>query len=277
MEFVKSCEITVAESNADLGLLIRQTFYFSPNVQTSQFVIFIHTFSESVTGLKQWVTNSDCQLPTDENRQQIGLIYKHCRVALSFSRTLAGRVSWVTLTYWLGFARLTQLSRFHHITLTRAKKVQINQERSISPAQVNRGLTKFDRDFNQRGKQSPLKEKAEQAHPSQSTGGAPENPRYPLHPIPPPMHPGREEPVHSNQSLFDTSDRRPRYIKPNGQFSVCLSQLRSCMKVEVAILGSQSLISLMVSVDVRQQWDGGGKINVWHPARKICKSGLSIL
>ena len=30
------------------------------------------------------------------------------------------------------------------------------------------------------------------------------------------------------------------------------SKLRSCMKVDVAVLGSQSLISLMVSVDVNQ-------------------------
>ena len=30
------------------------------------------------------------------------------------------------------------------------------------------------------------------------------------------------------------------------------SELRSCVKVEVAVRGSSSLISLMVSVDVRQ-------------------------
>ena len=32
-----------------------------------------------------------------------------------------------------------------------------------------------------------------------------------------------------------------------------MSEFRSCVKVEVAILGSPSLISLMVSVDVKQQ------------------------
>ena len=32
----------------------------------------------------------------------------------------------------------------------------------------------------------------------------------------------------------------------------CASALRSCVKVEVAVLGSPSLISLMVSVDVKQ-------------------------
>ena len=31
------------------------------------------------------------------------------------------------------------------------------------------------------------------------------------------------------------------------------SEFRSCVKVEVAVLGSPSLISLMVSVDVKQQ------------------------
>ena len=30
------------------------------------------------------------------------------------------------------------------------------------------------------------------------------------------------------------------------------SELRSCVKVEVAVMGSQSLIGLMVSVDVKQ-------------------------
>ena len=35
-------------------------------------------------------------------------------------------------------------------------------------------------------------------------------------------------------------------------FSVCRTEFRSCVKVEVAVLGSLSLISLMVSVDVRQ-------------------------
>ena len=36
--------------------------------------------------------------------------------------------------------------------------------------------------------------------------------------------------------------------------SLCPSELRSCVKVEVAVLGSPSLIILMVSVDVKQQW-----------------------
>ena len=34
------------------------------------------------------------------------------------------------------------------------------------------------------------------------------------------------------------------------------SELRSCVKVEVAVLGSPSLIDLMVSVDVKQHWTG---------------------
>ena len=33
---------------------------------------------------------------------------------------------------------------------------------------------------------------------------------------------------------------------------VSLSELRSCMKVEVVILGSPSIIVLMVSVDIKQ-------------------------
>ena len=35
---------------------------------------------------------------------------------------------------------------------------------------------------------------------------------------------------------------------------VSLSELRSCMKVEVAILGSPSIIVLMVSVDIKLQY-----------------------
>ena len=31
-------------------------------------------------------------------------------------------------------------------------------------------------------------------------------------------------------------------------------QLRSCVKVEVVVLGSSSLIVIMVSVDVKQHW-----------------------
>ena len=36
------------------------------------------------------------------------------------------------------------------------------------------------------------------------------------------------------------------------EVSLTLSKLRSCVKVEVAVLGSPSLISLTVSVDVKQ-------------------------
>ena len=36
--------------------------------------------------------------------------------------------------------------------------------------------------------------------------------------------------------------------------SLCPSELRNCVKVEAAVLGSPSLIILMVSADVKQQW-----------------------
>ena len=39
-------------------------------------------------------------------------------------------------------------------------------------------------------------------------------------------------------------------------FSLWLAEFRSCVKVEVAVLGSPSLIVLMVSVDVKQHWTG---------------------
>ena len=45
------------------------------------------------------------------------------------------------------------------------------------------------------------------------------------------------------------------YLLP-GVTNICLSilfsELRSCVKVEVAVLGSLSLIVLMISVDVKQ-------------------------
>ena len=40
--------------------------------------------------------------------------------------------------------------------------------------------------------------------------------------------------------------------KQGGGAGLSLSELRSCVKVEVAVLGSLSLISLVVSVDVKQ-------------------------
>ena len=48
---------------------------------------------------------------------------------------------------------------------------------------------------------------------------------------------------------------------PNNPYGLCerkatlncsITELRDCMKVEVAVLGSPSLIILMVSVDVKQ-------------------------
>ena len=38
----------------------------------------------------------------------------------------------------------------------------------------------------------------------------------------------------------------------SGLFQGTFSELTSCVKVEVAVMGSPSLISLMVSVDVKQ-------------------------
>ena len=38
------------------------------------------------------------------------------------------------------------------------------------------------------------------------------------------------------------------------------SELRSCVKVEVAVLGSPSVIVLMVSVDVKQYWNIGSEL-----------------
>ena len=49
---------------------------------------------------------------------------------------------------------------------------------------------------------------------------------------------------------------------------MCLSELRSCVKVEVAVLGSPSLIIRTVSVDVKQHWTRSQNFR----AQELCKS-----
>ena len=46
-------------------------------------------------------------------------------------------------------------------------------------------------------------------------------------------------------------------VKENIELDIS-SELRNCMKVEVDVLGSPSLISLVVSVDVKQHKNGRG-------------------
>ena len=67
------------------------------------------------------------------------------------------------------------------------------------------------------------------------------------------------------QELCKCRGGRPGLPVPNSPYGLCgrkatlneqlahPTELRSCVKVEVAVLGSPSLISLMVSEDVRQQ------------------------
>ena len=62
------------------------------------------------------------------------------------------------------------------------------------------------------------------------------------------------------QELCEGRVGRPWLPFPNKPHGFCgrkatlnsLSELKSCVKVEVAVFGSPSLISLMVSVDVKQ-------------------------
>ena len=49
---------------------------------------------------------------------------------------------------------------------------------------------------------------------------------------------------------------------------VIVAELSSCVKVDVAILGSQSLISLTVSVDVKQHWTWTQTLR----AQELCES-----
>ena len=63
------------------------------------------------------------------------------------------------------------------------------------------------------------------------------------------------------QELWESRGGRPGLPVPNNPYGLCgrkttlncsLSDLRSCGKVEVDVLGSTSLIVIMVSVDVKQ-------------------------
>ena len=69
--------------------------------------------------------------------------------------------------------------------------------------------------------------------------------------------------VSTAQELCESPGGRPELPVPNKPHSFCgrkalvhlnvdPSELRSCVKVQVAVLSSPSLISLMVSVDVKQ-------------------------
>ena len=55
--------------------------------------------------------------------------------------------------------------------------------------------------------------------------------------------------------LCESRGGRPGLPVPNSPCGLCellVSELRSCVKVEVAVLGSPSLIVLVVTVDVKQ-------------------------
>ena len=49
-------------------------------------------------------------------------------------------------------------------------------------------------------------------------------------------------------------------VKPKIIYPLCSTEFRSCVKVEAAVLGSSSLISLMVSVEVKQHF---GRRRYW--------------
>ena len=63
------------------------------------------------------------------------------------------------------------------------------------------------------------------------------------------------------QELCEGRGGRPGLLVPNRPYGLCgrkatlncsISEVRSCVKVEVVVLGSSSLIVLTVSVDVKQ-------------------------
>ena len=62
----------------------------------------------------------------------------------------------------------------------------------------------------------------------------------------------RAEQSHEDSVREAAAEEQLKQIKESLQAPSPFSELRSCVKVEVAVLGSPSLISLMVSVDVKQ-------------------------
>ena len=75
------------------------------------------------------------------------------------------------------------------------------------------------------------------------------------------------------QELCESRSGRPVLSVPNEPYGFCgrkarlnWTELRSCVKVEVAVLCSPSLISLMVSVDVKQNW------TQYLRAQELCES-----
>ena len=67
--------------------------------------------------------------------------------------------------------------------------------------------------------------------------------------------------LHTAQQLRESRGGRPGLPVPNNPYGRCrrkatlncsITELRSCVKVEVAVLGSPSLTVLMVAVDVKQ-------------------------
>ena len=81
--------------------------------------------------------------------------------------------------------------------------------------------------------------------------------------------------LHRAQELCETwkSRCRPGLPVPNSPYGLCgrkatlnvntqhVSELRSSLKVEVAVLGSPSLAVLMVSVDIKQHWTSSYRQN----------------
>ena len=69
--------------------------------------------------------------------------------------------------------------------------------------------------------------------------------------------------IHRAEELYESRGGRPGRPVPNSPYGLCgrkatlnsytdLTELRSCVKVEVDVLGSPCLIARTVSVDVKQ-------------------------
>ena len=77
------------------------------------------------------------------------------------------------------------------------------------------------------------------------------------------------------QELCKSHGGRPGIPVPNSAYGLCGCKAtlnRSSVRVEVDVLGSLSLILLMVSVDVKQHWTGAVWMSRWRPGLPVPNS-----
>ena len=85
------------------------------------------------------------------------------------------------------------------------------------------------------------------------------------------------------QELCESGGGRPELPVPNSPYDLCgrkatlncsISEFRSCVKVEVAVLSSPSLIVRTISAEVKQHWTPTVSLAAW--LRKLLPTSLTV-